>query len=60
MNNFARIIAFLILAINIMGASYLSSPETFTCVKFEKGVTNISLESCDETMEEVGDGLKCV
>ena len=53
MNNTARLIASLVLAVNIMGASYLSDPGTFTCVKYEKGVTQTALESCEETVQEV-------
>ena len=53
MNNTGRLIASLVLAVNIMGASYLSEPGTFTCVKYEKGVTQATLESCDETVQEV-------
>ena len=53
MNNTGRLIASLVLAINIIGASYLSEPGTFTCVKYEKGVTQAALESCDETVQEV-------
>ena len=53
MNNTARLIASLVLAVNIMGASYLSDPGTFTCVKYEKGVTQAALESCEETVQEV-------
>ena len=53
MNNTARLIASLVLAVNIIETSYLSDPETFTCVKYEKGVTDTAQESCEETMQEV-------
>ena len=53
MNNTPGVIASLVLAINIIGASYLSSPETFTCVKYEKGVTETTQESCEDTIQEV-------
>ena len=53
MNNTARLIASLVLAVNITETSYLSHPETFTCVKYEKGVTEAAQESCEETMQEV-------
>ena len=57
MNNTARLITSLVLAINIIETriitSYLSDPGTFTCVKYEKGVTEAAQESCEETVKEV-------
>ena len=53
MNNTARLIASLVLAVNIIETRIVSDPETFTCVKYEKGVTEAAEESCEETMQEV-------
>ena len=53
MNNIARLITSLVLAVNIIETSYLSDTETFTCVKYEKGVTEATEDSCEETVQEV-------
>ena len=53
MNNTARLIASLVLAVNIIETRFVSDPTIFTCVKYEKGVREASEESCEETVQEV-------